>query len=253
MSLTYGVKQVMHRIRVKLYPNYLQRGGAWLTRTDSEAVLTVKQICAAMRDRGGFTGNIHDLEKHINQYHDEVAYQLCDGYTVSNRYYSVYPNLGGTLNTPHDIPTHDKNPLSFRFRANKAMRDLAGSIEILVDGIAETDGYIDEFILHEGLMNKSHTNSHWLAGHAFSIHGGKIKIEGSDPDCGVYFISTEDPSKEEKVITYIENNPSNVRGIVPNISNFNKCRIVVRTQHSGSANLLRKPRNIISTFVLEEG
>ena len=43
MNLTYGTKQVMHRIRVKLYPNYLPGGeGTFLTRTDSEACLKVQ-------------------------------------------------------------------------------------------------------------------------------------------------------------------------------------------------------------------
>jgi len=43
MNLTYGTKPVMHRIRVKLYPNYLPGGeGTFLTRTDSEACLKVQ-------------------------------------------------------------------------------------------------------------------------------------------------------------------------------------------------------------------
>ena len=56
MNLTYGTKQVMHRIRVKLYPNYLPGGvGTFLTRTDSEACLkvlcTFKQASLSVRVR----------------------------------------------------------------------------------------------------------------------------------------------------------------------------------------------------------
>jgi len=62
MSLLYGVSQVMHRIKVKLYPNYLPKGeGTFLARTDSEATLFIEQVCAAMRARGGYKGDFDDL------------------------------------------------------------------------------------------------------------------------------------------------------------------------------------------------
>jgi len=62
MSLLYGVSQVMHRIKVKLYPNYLPGGdGTFLARTNSEAALSIPQICAALCERGGYKGDFDDL------------------------------------------------------------------------------------------------------------------------------------------------------------------------------------------------
>ena len=49
MSLLYGVSQVMHRIKVKLYPNYLPKGeDTFLARTDNEATLDIPKVCAAL-------------------------------------------------------------------------------------------------------------------------------------------------------------------------------------------------------------
>ena len=254
MSLTYGVKQVMHRIRVKLYPNYLPgQETAFIARTDSEAVLGIEQVCAAYRDRGGFTGNFDDLVKHVKAYHNEVAYQLCDGFTVNNGFYSVYPNLGGTFATAHEKPTPDKNPLNFRLRANQPLRELAESIYILVEGLADTDAYIDEFILHKGSLEDVQVNSTWISGRPFTLRGYKIKVECDDPECGVYFESADDPSVRHKVDIFIENNPSSVRGIVPDMAGIDRCRVVVRTQFTGSGIMLKNVRTIVSPFILEQG
>ena len=119
----------MHRIRVKLYPNHLPEGkGTYFARTDSEATIDIDQVCAAMRERGGFKGDYRDLVDNIKRYNDEVAYQLCDGFTVTNGYFSVYPNLGGTFTTPKETPDPKKHPLSFRFRTHKLLRKLCSKV-----------------------------------------------------------------------------------------------------------------------------
>jgi hypothetical protein len=87
MSLINDVNEVLHRIRVKLYPNYLPNAeGAYIARTDSEASLSIEDVCASLKNRGGFTGNYDDLTDRIKQYFDEMAYQLCDGFAVNTGY-----------------------------------------------------------------------------------------------------------------------------------------------------------------------
>jgi len=70
----------------------------------------------------------------LKKYYNEAAYQLCDGFTINNGYYSIYPNLGGTFNGLRDSLDPKRNPLSFRFRTNKPLRKLAESIAILGRG-----------------------------------------------------------------------------------------------------------------------
>jgi len=43
----------MHRVRAKLYPNYLPGGeGTFIAKTDSETTINVEQTCAAMCELG---------------------------------------------------------------------------------------------------------------------------------------------------------------------------------------------------------
>jgi hypothetical protein len=48
MAVINNVNEVLHRIRMKLYPNYLHNvEGAYLARTDNEASLGVEEVCPA--------------------------------------------------------------------------------------------------------------------------------------------------------------------------------------------------------------
>jgi hypothetical protein len=101
MAIINNVTEVLHRIRAKLYPNYLQGvEGAYVARAGAEAPLTIEDVCAALKNRGGFTGSYDDLIEHVEQFFDEAAYQLADGFSVQNRYYSIHPKIGGTFNRP---------------------------------------------------------------------------------------------------------------------------------------------------------
>jgi hypothetical protein len=74
MAVINSVTDVLHRIRVKLYPNYLPNTeGAYIARTDNEASLSIEEVCAALKNRGGFTGNYNDLVEHVKQFFDEAA------------------------------------------------------------------------------------------------------------------------------------------------------------------------------------
>jgi hypothetical protein len=249
MNLIYGVKQVMHRIRVKLYPNYLPgQENTFIARTDSEATLNIDQVCAALRDRGGFTGNIDDLADYVKQFLNETAYQLCDGFTVNTGYFSIYPNIGGTFKTEHELPDAKAHPLTFRFRPHKALRKLAESISVINEGLAETDGYIDEYLDAE----EQAINSIFVPGNQFILHGNKIKIAGDSPDVGLYFVPVDAPDKAVKVTRIAENSPSKIIGIAPQ-TGYNANRIEVRTQWAGSSTkFLANLRVVTGKFTIEE-
>jgi hypothetical protein len=141
------VNEVLHRIRVKLYPNYLSTvEGAYIARADNEASLSVEEVCAALKNRGGFTGSYDDLVECVRQFFDEAAYQLCDGFAVNTGYFSIHPNVGGDFDKTTEGHDGKKHPVTFRFRALAPLRNLAEHVAVEVEGIANVAGYIDEFI-----------------------------------------------------------------------------------------------------------
>ncbi|MDR1072125.1 MAG: hypothetical protein LBL45_00405, partial [Treponema sp.] len=147
MAIIHNVNEVLHRIRVKLYPNYLSTvEGAYIARADNEASLSIESVCAALKNRGGFTGSYDDLVEHVHQFFDETAYQLCDGFAVNAGYFSIHPNVGGAFDKTTEGHDGKKHPVTFRFRARTPLRNLAAHVAVEVEGIANVAGYIDEFI-----------------------------------------------------------------------------------------------------------
>jgi hypothetical protein len=249
MGIKNNIDDVLHRIQVKLYPNYLPNTeGRYIAKTDNEALLNVERVCAAMKNRGGFLGSYENLIENIKQFFDECAYQLCDGFALNLGYYSVHPNIGGTFNSEKDAYDPKQNPISFRFRTRLPLRNLIKYIAVDITGVADGNAFIDEFIDRD----EDSVNGIFAPGNMFCINGNKIKLAGNDPGCGVFFVPVDDPSKAVKVTRIGENNASTITGIAPDTyCRYN--RIEIRTQYTGSGvTFLKAPRSIVSEFVLEE-
>jgi len=239
---------ILHHIRVKLYPNYLPAGkGTYIARTDSDKTVNIRDVCTIMVTRASFDGSFETLYDYVCQFLDEVAYHLCDGFTTNLAYFTIHPNVGGTFVSPAEVHDHNKHPISFRFGALAKLRHLAKNIDVEVAGIAEEAAFIDEFVdVEENSINNS-----FVPGNGFTIHGHNIRIDGTDPACGVYFVPVDDPSKKVKVTRILENNPSKVMGLSVNTGFlFNRLEII--TQYTSGGSLLTSPRTITSPFTVKE-
>jgi len=249
MGLKNNIDDVLHRIRVKLYPNYLPNTeGRYIAKTENEAFLSIERICAAMKNRGGFLGSYENLIENIKQFLDECVYQLCDGFALNLGYYSIHPNITGTFDSEKETHDPKKNPVSFKFRAKLPLRNIVQHIVVDITGIADGNAFIDEFIDRD----EDSVNGIFAPGNMFCINGNKIKLAGDDPACGVFFVPVDDPAKAVKVTRLGENGPSTVTGIAPD-TQYKYNRIEIRTQFAGSSGIfLKSPRSIVSGFVLEE-
>jgi len=243
------LRDILHKIKVKLYPNYLPNSeGAYIARTDSEATLSIEDVCTTLKNRGGYQGKYDELVDNIHQFFDEFAYQIADGYAVSTGYFSVHPNIGGTFNSDKDLHDHKKHPITFRFRTRKPLLELARTIGVEILGIADANAFIDEYTD----FDTGAINSVFVGGNLFAIHGHKIKVAGDDPSCGVYFVPVNDPSQAVKAERIADNNPCKISGITPSLVGVQYIKIEIRTQFTGSGTMLKSPRVITSGFTMEQ-
>ena len=247
MGVIRNYTGALHRIRAKLYHNYLPATkGTYVARTDDEASLTIEKICETMKDRGGYAGNYGELVENIRRFLEECAYQLCDGFAVNLKYFSIHPHIGGTFASVKEAYDPQKNPLGFKFRIRSPLRSILRNISVDILGLADINAFIDEFIdTDEDLVN-----SQYIPGDLFTLTGNKIKVAGEDPGCGVFFKPVDNPSKAARVLRIAENTSSKIIGVAP-CTGYRRNKIEVRTQYCGSAYLLKAPRIIVSNFVLE--
>ena len=251
MSVIDGVSQVLHRIRVKLYPNNLPgKEGELVARTVNEKTLSFEEVCVAAKERGGYTGSLDDLMEHVAIFLRETAHQLCDGFGVNfGGLFTIFANVGGVFANERDPVDKTKHKINFHFRVLHALRQLADLIEVVSEGLAESSGYIAELLdvvtgLTEDVVTK---------GGIFILTGDKIKIAGTGSKVGVFFVQIGSPNVAIKVSGNLAaNDPSKIIGIVPELLPGD-WYIEVRTYFSGaSATPLKELRTIRSKFTVKQ-
>ena len=184
---------------------------------------------------------------YVKKFFDEAAYQLCDGFAVNTGYFSIHPNISGSLENATETYDRSKNPVNFKFRVGARLRNLAKYIDVVIAGIADCNAFIGDFV--DNYENAK--NTLFVPGSIFTIYGNKIKIAGEDHETGVFFVPVDDPSKAVKVERIIENFPGKIIGEAPK-TKHRLNRIEIRTRYAGSkSTLLKAPRIIKSSFVLE--
>ncbi|WP_221411280.1 DNA-binding domain-containing protein [Empedobacter tilapiae] len=86
---------LLHKIKAYLYDNVLTKDNPndFIARTVSERSLNVKQICEAAVIRGGADVSATAMEHATELFLKEMAYQLCDGFSVNTGYFTAGQKL----------------------------------------------------------------------------------------------------------------------------------------------------------------
>jgi hypothetical protein len=205
----YSVKDVLHRVRIRLHRSNLPGAkGAYYAGAAHEAVLSVEDVAAALKNRGGFTGNAADLAAHVREFFKEMAYQLCDGFAVNTGWFLIKPVIGGLFESANEGFDPKKHTVAFRYRTGAPLRALAREVVVEMEGAG---GCIDCFTDAEsGTVNGTVT-----PGGFFTVSGRKIKA-AEGPDGGLRFVSKARHARRYKVEKALaENTTTKVIGLVP--------------------------------------
>lgn len=233
------LKQVLHVIRAWLYPNYLDKGGKFIARAKTERTLSVEQVCTEAVTRGGSDLNYDTMVDAVNAYFDEAFYQLADGFSVNNPYFSIHPKIGGTFNHVDDKADKEKNPVDFTFRGRQRMRDVISHITVEIEGAAESGAFIAEALD----VTSGTTDEQLTSGGVLTILGSRIKIEGDDLSCGLYLVNTADESSIKITGNFVDNQRNRISAQLPVLSP-GTYRIRIITQFSSGGIPLKEPRQL---------
>jgi hypothetical protein len=239
MAVMNEATEVLHKIQAKLYPNYLGKGeGAYVARSKAEAPLTVEDVCASAKNRGGFTGQYEDLVEHTHVFLNEKVYQLLDGFSVQAcGYFSLHTRIGGTYNGGRDAIGSDKIAVSFRELS--ALKELLAKVKVENEGLAGDGAFIVEVAdARSGALNSTVT-----PGGIVHITGHKIKVEGAGASCGVWFVNAADGARTKVTENLAVNRPAEVVALVPALP-AGKYALEIVTQYSHGGTPLKEPRAI---------
>jgi hypothetical protein len=230
---------ILHKIKAYLYDNTLTKDNPndFIARTASERSLSVKQICEAAASRGGADVSASAMEHATELFLKEMAYQLCDGFSVNTGYFTASTTIRGVFDSPSETFNKDKHSIIFQFNQGEKLLAEIPNIEVNILGVAESSAVI----LQVTDVKSGSVNDLLTPGRNLKIVGSKIKIMGDDPTVGIYFIETATQGRtkvdQSDIVT---NNPSELMVVIPALP-AGTYNLEVVTQFTQGA-LLKEPR-----------
>jgi hypothetical protein len=232
---------VLHKIKAWLYENLLtETRNDYSARVSAERALTVEDICQSAVARGGADVNAGAMEHAVNLFHKEMAYRLCDGFSVNTGWYNASTHIKGVFSSPSEHFNPDKHHLTVEFHQGTELRRELGRVTVQIMGKAESGFFIDQVIdKRTGSVNDTLT-----PGRNAQIIGAKLKIEGTDPACGIYFRNETDSTRTKvDPADIVENQNAHLLIVIPALA-AGTYRLEVTTQYAGSAKPLKAPRTV---------
>lgn len=230
---------ILHRIKAILFPNWLTDDpNDYSARVVSERSLSVSEICNTAVNRGGATTTAEAMEHNVNLFLKEMAYQLCDGFSVNTGYFTATTLIRGVFNSPTETFNPEKHSLIFQFNQGETLRKELDSIEVNITGVGESSITVAQVTdVKTGSVNDLLTPNRNL-----KIRGYKLKLVGDHPEVGVYFVN-EATTERTKVDTtdIVTNNPSELVIVIPALA-AGIYTLEVSSQFSGSSTPLKEPR-----------
>jgi hypothetical protein len=216
-----------------------------VARAKAEAPLSIEDICASAKNRGGYTGSYDDLVEHAHIFINEAVYQLLDGFSVQmGGFFSLHTRITGTYHGAHDHIGAEN--LHIAFRTLGRLKELLLKVQIENEGAAGDGAYIDEIVdVHTDSLNSVLT-----PGNMAHILGDKIKVEGSAPEVGVWFVSEADGNARTKVSENLGlNKGTEIMALIPTLS-AGQYTLEIVTQYTRGGAALKDPRTIKAEAVL---
>ncbi|MDR1407931.1 MAG: DUF4469 domain-containing protein [Tannerella sp.] len=232
----------LHTIKAWLYENLLtqEKANDYIARVHSEHSLSISDICESAAARGGADISSSAMEHAANLFLKEMAYRLCDGFSVNTGWFTAGVHIRGVFDSPVETFDPKKHTLLFEFHQGSTLRKELELVSVDILGLAETGITIAQALdVKTGSINDEITPDRNL-----KISGHKIKIDGEDKDNGVYFInqSTQERTKVE-LSDMVINNPSEVIVVIPALKS-GTFLLEITTQFSGNSKQhLKEPRS----------
>ena len=204
-------------------------------RVSAERALSVRDICESAVERGGADINAAAMEHAVDLFHKEMVYRLCDGFSVNTGWYNASTHIKGVFTSPTEAFDPARHTVAVEFRQGAEL----GMVGVNILGKAESG-----FFIAEVLDLRTHSVNDLLTpGRNAKISGGKLKVEGDDPSCGVYFVNEADGARVKvDEADIVENVSAHLLIVIPALA-AGAYRLEVTTQYTTtSGKILKAPR-----------
>lgn len=234
-----------HKIKAVLLPNQLKNNeGTFKAQTISSKTLGIKNICLSFCSKPGSGVDPDAMEYHVRLFLEEMGELLSNGFAINTGYFAAAASIRGSFASRHDNFDKKKHAVTYKFTQGAILRKKASETQAEILHVSDQNYGIQQVIdNHSGSENDLLTPSN-----ALKIKGIKIKLIGTHPDVGIYFIN-ETTGERTKVPAFdiVTNLNSQLIVVIPDLQP-GSYRLEHITQYAGSTIPLTEPRT--STFAL---
>jgi hypothetical protein len=241
------VMATFHKIKAQLYDNVLtENPNDFIARVVSEKSLNIGDIARQAVERGGANISAEAMEHAVGLFLKEMAYCLCDGFSVSAGWFTAQTTIKGVFNSAGENFDHAKHSVLFDFQQGALLRKELANVEVDILGVADASLVITQVLdVKTGSVNDVLTPNRNL-----KISGSKIKIAGEDEANGIYFINTETNERVKvDASDIVTNNPSELIIVTPALA-AGTYKVEVTSQFSTGGNLLKEAKTAIFERIL---
>jgi hypothetical protein len=237
----------LHTIKAYLYDNALtENPNDYTARVSAERSLGIADICSAAATRGGADISAASMEHAVNLWLKEMAYSLCDGFSVNAGWFTASAGIKGVFDSPSESYNPAKHSIVFDFQQGAQLRRELETVSVEILGTAGAALGISQVTdVKTGSVNDLLTPSRNLR-----IGGQRIKIAGDSPSCGIYFVNQDTQARTKvDVSDIVINNPSELLIVIPALP-AGSYMLEVATQYSVGGNMLKEPRTAVFGRIL---
>jgi hypothetical protein len=236
----------LHKIKAYLYKNMLTEDpNDLIARVLVERALGIRDVCESASNRGGADISAATMEHSVNLWFKEMAYRLCDGFSINTGWFTASTHIKGVFDSPNEKFNPEKHTVLFEFHQGSLLRKDLESVEVQIMGLADASLFVAQVVdVKTGSVNDILTPDRNLR-----ITGYKLKIAGTQEEVnGVYFIN-QDTQESTKVdpTDIVTNNPSELIIVIPALG-AGTYKVSITTQYAG--NMLKEPRTTVFDRIL---
>jgi hypothetical protein len=156
---------------------------------------------------------------------------LKGGNNVNIRLFSIYPRIAGVFNGPGDGFDSQRHGIRLNINAGSRLNKIVPEIKVQKVEVTSPAPVIEKFT---NLRNKT-VNESFSPGQIALLTGLLMKFDETDPEQGIYFISTE--GTETKVTNISKNKPSELMFFVPETLTSGTYEVEVRAKLQNRKNI----------------
>lgn len=225
-------------LKYSLVENLLtERTDDYSAQTHCTASLDKEAVITRMLNKGTLLTRT-DILAVLNNLEETVVEALLEGNNLTLPLFNTSFSIAGVFDSPMDSFDANRHKLNVNLTKGLAVREAERKIHFEKTNTPAPQPQIQEV---KDSMSGS-VNEILSRNGVVEVRGYNLKIEGKEPSCGLWFVS--DRGEEVKAEVIIENKPSRILAMIPQIE-FNECQVKVVTQYTGGGKFLKVPKQFV--------